>query len=463
MTDRRLAVVVLAAGKGTRMRSDLPKVLHRVAGKSLLAHVLDALAPLAAARTVVVVGPGMESVNAAAAPHPTVVQEERLGTGHALLCAKPALRDLIAPDCDVLVVFGDTPLVTPATFEALAEATAGAGGRRGPRPKLVLLGFHAADPTGYGRIVTDGRGTPLRIVEHKDANREERRIDLCNGGLMLGQSDVLFDLLVQVGNDNAKGEYYLTDLAEMFRAAGHPTAAVEVPEEEIMGINARAELAAAEAVMQRRLRERAMEGGATLVDPATVWLTADTRLGRDVVIQPNVVFGPGVRVGDGAEIRSFSHLEGVDVGPDAVVGPFARLRPGAVLGRGSRIGNFVEVKNAVLEEGAKANHLTYIGDATVGSKANVGAGTITCNYDGFGKHRTNIGKGAFIGSNTALVAPVSIGDRAIVAAGSTVTKDVPGDALVIERAEEKVYDRAAEHFRAKRARDKARETESEGG
>lgn len=443
------------------MHSDLPKVLHRIAGKSLLAHVLDSLAPLKASRTVVVVGPGMDAVTAAAVPHPTVVQEERLGTGHAVLCAKAALHDLIGPDCDLLVVFGDTPLITPTTFEALAEATAVEETRQQPRPKLVLLGFRADDPTGYGRIVTNGRGMPLRIVEHKDANTEERRIDLCNGGLMLGQSNLLFDLLAQVGNDNAKGEYYLTDLAGLFREAEHPTAVVEVAEEEVMGINARAELAAAEAVVQRRLRDRAMEGGATLVDPSSVWLTADTRLGSDVVIQPNVFFGPGVRVGDGAEIRSFSHLEGVDVGPEAIVGPFARLRPGAVIGRGAHIGNFVEIKNAVLEDGAKANHLTYIGDASVGAKANVGAGTITCNYDGFGKHHTSIGKGAFIGSNSSLVAPVSIGDGAIVAAGSTVTKDVPDDALAIERAEEKVFDRAAQHFRAKKARDKAQKAKKE--
>jgi len=428
MTDSRLAVVVLAAGKGTRMKSTRPKVLQPLAGRPLLRYVLDAVAPLAPADEIVVIGPDMAAVADAAAPVATVVQEQQLGTGHAALVACRALDGFRRPGDHVLVVFGDTPLITGETLGALVAARAGE-----PRPELVLLGFESARPTGYGRILRDAAGRPTRIVEEKDASAEERKITLCNGGLMLADAARLPVLLEQVGSDNAKGEHYLTDLAGLAHDAGLATAVVEGSEQEVMGINSRAELAAAEAVMQGRLRARAMDQGAHLVDPSAVWLAADTRLAPDVTVEPGVVFGLGVTVDEGATIRAFSHLEGCRVGAGCTVGPFARLRPGTQLGEGARIGNFVETKNLEMGAGAKANHLTYLGDASVGAGANVGAGTITCNYDGFVKSRTEIGAGAFIGSNSALVAPVKIGDGAYVGSGSVVTKDVPADALALGR------------------------------
>ena len=445
MTDSRLAVVVLAAGKGTRMKSDLPKVAHKLAGKAMLHHVLDAIAALDPAKLVVVVGPDMALVEDLARPHQTVVQAPQAGTGHAVLMARDALAAFQAPGHDLLVAFGDTPLITAQTFAALLEA------RRGPAaPALVLLGFRPGDPTGYGRIKLDPERRPVGIVEERDASDAERRIGLCNGGLMLGDAGVMFELLDRVGNDNAKGEYYLTDIAALAHAAGYATAVVETSEDEIMGINSRDELAVAEAVMQTRLRGEAMAAGTTLTDPTTVWLSADTRFGRDVVVHPNVFFGPGVRVGDRAEIRSFCHLEGAAIGADAIIGPFARLRPGTVLGPEAHIGNFVEIKNAVLDQGAKANHLAYVGDADIGARANIGAGTITCNYDGFAKHRTVVGAGAFIGTNTALVAPVTVGEDAITGAGSVITEDVPARDLAVTRARQENINQGAARYRAKR-------------
>jgi bifunctional UDP-N-acetylglucosamine pyrophosphorylase/glucosamine-1-phosphate N-acetyltransferase len=448
----KLAVVMLAAGQGTRMKSALPKVLHRIAGRTMLDHVLDTVTALSPERIVVVVAPDMPAVAEAASARPgghvrTVVQDRQLGTGHAVTCAKAALAGYHGPrgTGDVLVVYGDVPLLTPATLQSLYARRQGENA-----PDLLGLAFRPADPAHYGRFVLDARGNVERIVEYNDASPAERAIGVCNAGVVLGRAAVLFSLLEQVQPNNVKGEYYLTDLFALAAAAGHRTGIGEADAEEVMGINSRGELAAAEAVVQRRLRAAALAGGATLVDPASVWLSTDTRLGRDVTVQPNVFFGPGVTVGDGAEIRAFCHIEGATIEAGATIGPYARLRPGTVVGPGARIGNFVETKNAILGAGAKANHLTYLGDTQVGAKANIGAGTITCNYDGFGKHRTQIGEGAFIGSNTALVAPVRIGKGAIVGAGSTITEDVPADAMAIGRGPQTIKAGAAKRFRDQR-------------
>ncbi|WP_299437487.1 bifunctional UDP-N-acetylglucosamine diphosphorylase/glucosamine-1-phosphate N-acetyltransferase GlmU [uncultured Rhodospira sp.] len=436
MTHSDLAAIVLAAGQGTRMRSRRPKVAHPLAGRPLLGHVLDTLDALGAGRRVVVVGPDMPEVQAIAAPAPTVEQAERLGTAHATLQARPALDD---PPGTVLILYGDTPLIRPDTLRAMVDARAEAA--------LVVLGFRAADPTGYGRLVTGADGGLDAIVEHKDASEAQRAITLCNSGVMAVDGRLLFPLLERVGNDNAKGEYYLTDIVALARADGHRCAVVEGNEAEMLGINDRAQLAAAERVVQDRLRAAAMAGGVTMTDPASVFLSMDTRFGQDVSVGPFCVFGPGVTLGDDVEIKGFCHFEGCEVAAGAVLGPYARLRPAAIVGEGAHIGNFVEVKKATVEAGAKVNHLTYIGDARVGAKANVGAGTITCNYDGFGKYHTDIGAGAFIGSNSALVAPVKIGDGAIIGAGSAITKDVPADALALTRAPQTTKERWAAMFR----------------
>ncbi|MEQ9608874.1 MAG: bifunctional UDP-N-acetylglucosamine diphosphorylase/glucosamine-1-phosphate N-acetyltransferase GlmU [Kiloniellaceae bacterium] len=450
MSDRKLAVVVLAAGKGTRMKSDLPKVLHPVAGRPMLSHVLASAAALAPAETVVVVAPGMADVEAAAAPSRCAVQDRALGTGHAVAAAREALAPLLAQGAaDLLVVFGDCPLMTSETLQQMLDAR-----RRPDAPDIVGLAFRPEDPAAYGRVILDDAGHIEKIVEFADADTAQRQIGLCNAGLVIGDAALLFDFIGRLRSHNAQGEYYLTDIFGLAHAEGRPAGVVECPPEETLGVNSRADLALVESVMQRRLRRRVMAEGATLIDPETVWLSADTRLGRDVTVHPSVFFGPGVTVGDRVEIRSFCHLEGAEVGDDVVLGPFARLRPGAKLGRAAHVGNFVEIKNAVLGEGAKANHLTYLGDATVGEGSNVGAGTITCNYDGFLKHRTTIGAKVFIGSNTALVAPVSIGDGALIAAGSTITEDVPADAVAVERSAQQVREGAAARFREKRLAEK---------
>ena len=443
---RQLAAVILAAGQGTRMKSARPKVLHPLAGRSMVRHVLAAVAPLKPDRTVVVVAPGMDAVAREVAPASTAVQDRPLGTGHAVRAARSALRGFAG---DVLVIYGDTPLIRPTTLKAMLRA------RRARRPAdLVALGFRAADPKAYGRLILDDAGRPLRIVEARDASAAERAVDLCNAGPMLADARRLFDLLGRIGNRNAQREYYLTDLVALARAQGLATALVEASEAEVQGINSRSELAAAELALQKHYRAAAMANGATLVDPDTVWFAADTRLGRDVTIEPNVVFGPGVTVGNNVRIRAFSHLEGARTAPGAIVGPFARLRPGAAIETDAHIGNFVEVKNARIERGAKVNHLTYIGDARVGARANVGAGTITCNYDGFAKHFTDIGRDAFIGSNTALVAPVKVGAGAVIGAGSVIARDVPRDALAVERAEQKVLPGGAARLRARKRKAK---------
>ncbi|MBC7137017.1 MAG: bifunctional UDP-N-acetylglucosamine diphosphorylase/glucosamine-1-phosphate N-acetyltransferase GlmU [Oceanibaculum nanhaiense] len=436
-----VAAVILAAGKGTRMKSDLPKVLHPIAGRPMIRHLLATVEALSPARIVVVTGREGEAVAQAVAPHATALQDPPLGTGHAVMAALPALEGFNRGT--VLTLAGGDPFVSEATLRAmLAKREAGAA--------VVVVGFRPADPARYGRLVTDAAGGLDRIVEFADASPEERSISLCNGGYMAIDAALLRDLLGAIGNDNAKGEYYLTDIVVAARARSQSCAVVECPEAEVMGIDTRMDLAAAEKIAQQALRRRAMENGATLTDPDSVHLCWDTKLGRDVTIGPFCVFGPGVTVADKVDIRAFSHLEGATVESGAIVGPYARLRPGAVIGPDAHVGNFVEVKNASLGKGAKANHLTYLGDASIGAGSNIGAGTITCNYDGFAKHRTEIGAGVFIGSNSALVAPVSVGDGAMVAAGSTITKDVPADALSVARGKQTDIAGAAKRFRDKR-------------
>ncbi|MRG72146.1 bifunctional UDP-N-acetylglucosamine diphosphorylase/glucosamine-1-phosphate N-acetyltransferase GlmU [Alphaproteobacteria bacterium HT1-32] len=447
MAATDIAVIVLAAGHGTRMKSRKPKVLHSIAGRPMLQHVIATAEALDPSDIVVVVGPDMWEVEVASEPHKTVEQSERLGTGHAALQAK---RKLGGFDGDVLIMFGDSPLISPETLQDMIDLR-----RSEESPVVVVLGFRPEDPGPYGRLILDEDGGLERIVEAKDATPEELMTDLCNSGVMCVEGSVLFDMLGAIDKDNAQGEYYLTDIVRIAREAGGDCAVVEGDEEEMLGVNNRVHLAQAEAAVQYRMRIAAMEAGATLQDPDSVHFSWDTKLGRDVTVGPHVVFGPGVRVRHNAEIRAFSHLEGVTIDEWAQVGPFARLRPGARIGKAARVGNFVEVKNAVVEEGAKINHLSYIGDARVGEGANIGAGTITCNYDGYLKSHTDIGAGAFIGSNSALVAPVSIGAGAIIGAGSTITKDVEADAIAVERAPQKSLAGAALKFRDRKSAEKA--------
>jgi bifunctional UDP-N-acetylglucosamine pyrophosphorylase / glucosamine-1-phosphate N-acetyltransferase len=429
MTQSGSLAIVLAAGKGTRMKSALPKVLHRIAGASMLSHALGAAKAADVSRICLVVGPDMQEVGAAAtALDPKLevfVQSEQLGTADAVRAARKAFQSF---DGDVLVLYGDTPLLRPETIAAVRrELGAGAD--------LAVLGFETENPTGYGRLLLDARGSLAGIREEKDATPAERALKLCNSGIMAFRSSKTLEaLLGRIGNQNAKREFYLTDAVALARADGLDAQVVLADSDEVLGVNSRAELAHAEAIMQQRLRARIMTEGATLVAPETVFLSHDTRVGKDVTIEPHVVIGPGVVIEDGATIRAFSHIEGARVGQSTIVGPFARLRPGAALAKDAHVGNFVEIKQAEIGEGAKVNHLTYIGDASVGAGANVGAGTITCNYDGFAKHRTEIGAGAFIGSNTALVAPVKVGEGAYIGSGSVISKDVSPDALALTRA-----------------------------
>jgi bifunctional UDP-N-acetylglucosamine pyrophosphorylase / glucosamine-1-phosphate N-acetyltransferase len=431
MSRSRFAAIILAAGEGTRLKSARSKVLHTVAGQPMIRHVLDALQPLAPVAAVVVVGRDMDDVARTVTPAATAIQSPPRGTADAVRAARPALAErLAAGDIDtVLVLFGDTPLLRSQTLGALLEAR-----RQAPGAAVAVAGMRPADLGPYGRLVQDRDGGLVRIVEARDAGPEERAIGLCNGGIMAIDARHLFSLVDRIGNDNAKREFYLTDLVALARDEGLPCRVVELPAEEVLGVNTRAELAEAERLMQQRLRRRAMDGGVTLIAPETVFLAADTRLGRDVVIEPNVFFGPGVTVADRVTIRAFSHIEGAEIAEGASVGPFARLRPGTVLEADAHVGNFVEVKASRLGAGVKASHLSYLGDSEVGAGTNIGAGTITCNYDGFNKMRTTIGAHAFIGSHSALVAPVTVGDGAYVATGSIVTADVPADALTIARA-----------------------------
>ena len=436
MSTQDLAVVVLAAGMGTRMRSALPKVLHPLAGRPMINHVLATVEALDAARTVVVIGPDRDDVAEVVSPHTTVVQADRLGTGHAVQQAEAVLKDFTG---DVLVMYGDTPLISLETIAAMRAVRQG-------ESKLVVLGFEPAEPGAYGRLITGPEGLE-RIVEAKDATAEELAVPVCNSGLILAESPLLFDFLGQVTNDNAKGEYYLTDVPALARSAGHRCDVVMGSEAELLGINSRVDLAAAEAVVQDDLRRKAMEGGATLVDPMSVYFSWDTALGQDVTIGPNTVFGPGVCVADNVTIHAHCHLEGAKVADGAEVGPYARLRPGAEIGPGAKIGNFVEVKKAIVEAGAKVNHLSYIGDARVGSGANIGAGTITANYNGVYKSQTDIGAGASTGSNSVLVAPVTIGDGAIIGAGAVIRSDVPANAIATSASNQTSKPDAADRYR----------------
>ena len=435
-----IAAIILAAGKGTRMKSDLHKVLHPIAGRPMLLHLAASVAALDPARTVVVTGAGREQVEAAVSPLgiATALQAEQLGTGHAVAQAEAALAGF---EGDVLILYGDVPLVSTATMQAMLDRL-----NAEDAPVAVVLGFRPTDAGAYGRIIAED-GVIAKMVEFKDATPAERAVDLCNSGLMAVRSADLFALLARVGNDNAAGEYYLPDIVMLAAADGRRSAVIETGATEVAGVNSRGELAGVEAAWQQQRRAQAMADGATLIAPETVWFAHDTAIGRDVVIEPNVVFGPGVTVGDGALLHAFSHIEGAQIGAKAEVGPFARLRPGAVMGEKSKIGNFVEMKKAVLGAGAKASHLTYLGDAEVGAGANIGAGTITCNYDGFFKYKTVIGAGAFIGSNSALVAPVTIGAGAIVGAGSVITADVGADALALVRPPQMIKSGWAARFR----------------
>ena len=446
MNDVPFSVVILAAGQGTRMRSDRHKVLHPIADKPMLLHLLDTVDGLGAARRVVVVGKGREQIEAALAGRgvTTAIQAEQKGTAHAVLMAREALAGAEGP---VLVLYGDTPFVTAATLGRMLERLAAAD-----RPGVVVLASSLDDGKTYGRVILGQSDRISKMVEYKDANEAERAVRLCNSGMMAVDGDALFGWLQTIGNDNAGHEYYLPDVVMAAMRDGRHPVVIEGEPFETAGVNSRAELAHLELDWQRRRREQALDEGATLIDPESVWFSADTRLGRDCTIEPHVVFGPGVSIADGATIHAFCHIEGASIASGCSVGPFARLRPGAVMGAGAKVGNFVEMKKASLGEGAKINHLSYVGDASIGAKANIGAGTITCNYDGFSKHRTEIGAGAFIGSNSALVAPVSIGAGAIVGAGSVITKSVEADALAITRAAQKGLAGWAARFRAKHMR-----------
>ncbi len=427
--NRDIAVVILAAGQGSRMLSDLPKVLHKVGAVPMVGHALAAAASLNPARTIVVAGHGADLVTRAVTrldPEAQIaLQAEQLGTGHAVAQALPQLDGF---EGRVIVLYGDTPFIGEDTLAAMADHPA----------DVIVLGFEAADPGRYGRLVTDADGNLLRIVEFKDADDATRAIRLCNSGVMAADAGLLRRFVGQLGNNNASGEYYLTDVPGLAREAGYRAAVVTCDEAETLGVNSRAELARAEAIFQSRRRAQALEAGITLTAPDTVFFALDTQIGRDAIIGPNVVFGPGVTIESEAEILAFCHLEGCHVSSGATVGPFARLRPGAELGGDVHVGNFVEIKNAVLDEGVKVGHLTYLGDAHVGERTNIGAGTITCNYDGVMKHRTEIGRDAFIGSDTMLVAPVSIGDGAMTGSGSVITMDVPAEALALGRAKQVV-------------------------
>ena len=447
MTDtRRFAVVILAAGQGTRMRSDTHKVLHPIASRPLLLHLLDRVDAVGADKRVVVVGKGREQVEAAIAGRDVTVavQAEQKGTGHAVQQAETALADYDGP---VLILYADTPFVEADTLRRMIDRLDGDGG-----PGVVVLASQPADPLKYGRIILGEGDRIAKMVEYKDATDEERAVRLCNSGMMAVRSADLFRWLSQVGNDNAAQEFYLPDIVNIAAAEGREAVVIEGDPYEAAGVNSRAELAHLELEWQRRRREQALDEGATLIDPESVWFAYDTRLGRDVTVEPHVVFGPGVEVADGAMIHAFSHIEGAIIGAKASIGPFARIRPGTRLADRTKVGNFVELKKAEVGEGAKVNHLSYVGDASVGERANVGAGTITCNYDGFGKYRTVIGAGAFIGSNTALVAPVTIGAGAVIGAGSVITEDVEADSLALERAEQKGISGWARRFRERMTR-----------
>ena len=447
MSGRTSLTIVLAAGEGTRMRSSVPKVLHPVAGQSLLAHVLSAAPAGAGTSLAVVIGPGHQAVADEArrcrADAETFVQRDRKGTAHAVLAA----RDALARGADDLIIaFGDTPLISAATFERLRAAL-----KQGTA--LAVLGFRAADPTGYGRLLVEG-GRLMAIREQAEASAAEREVTLCNAGIIAFDGRNALSIIEKIGNANSKGEYYLSDAVAVVRDLGLEAVVIETSEDEVRGINTKAQLAETESVMQARLRKAALDAGVTLIAPETVYLATDTTFGKDVTIEPFVVIGAGVSIADGAVIHSFSHIVQSSIGKEASVGPYARLRPGTSLGEGAKIGNFVETKAATLEAGVKVNHLSYVGDAHVGANANIGAGAITCNYDGFGKHKTEIGAGAFIGTNSSLVAPVKIGKGAYVGSGSVITREVPDDAMAVERSQQTNRADGAKRYREIKTRAK---------
>ncbi|WP_420961762.1 bifunctional UDP-N-acetylglucosamine diphosphorylase/glucosamine-1-phosphate N-acetyltransferase GlmU [Brucella sp. IR073] len=447
MTSRTCLSIILAAGEGTRMKSDLPKVLHKIAGLPLVCHVAKAIRGAGEGDIALIVGRGADAVKAAVEQAPNVSayeQKERLGTAHAVLAAREAIARGYD---DLLVVFGDTPLIEDcALIDARNKLAEGFD--------IVVMGFRPVNPTGYGRLIEEN-GKLIAIREEKDATDSERSINFCNGGLMALKGVHALTLLEKVRNDNAKGEYYLTDIVEIAHRDGLRVTAIEVPVDNVIGINTRVELAEAEAIWQQRKRRSVMLSGVTLIAPETVFFSHDTQIEPDVLIEPNVFFGPDVHIASGAVIHAFSHIEGARVGPDVEIGPFARLRPGADLAEKAKVGNFCEVKNAIVEKGAKINHLSYIGDASIGAGANIGAGTITCNYDGYNKSKTEIGAGTFIGSNTSLVAPVSVGDNAYVASGSVITENVPANALAFGRARQVIKEGRATVLREKYAAIKA--------
>ncbi len=442
MVSQKLAILVLAAGNSTRMKSSVSKVLHPVGGRALIGHVLAMAHDLSPAQTYVVLGKDMDPIAEAIAPIPTIIQDPPLVTGHAVQCAAGALSDF---DGRLLVVYGDTPLLLPATIDAMLGA--------GSDADIVVLGFRPEDPAAYGRLIIDKNHHLDAIVEFADANKKQKALNLCNSGVMLLNSPACWAQLDLLNNDNQKGEYYLTDLVEIARSQGGKCLVVEADADELLGVDSRQDLANAEGVFQHRMRVRAMQDGVTLMEPDSVYFSFDTKLARDVTVAPHVVFGPGVTVEENVQIEAFSHIEGAYIGAGSRIGPFARLRPGADIGQDVHIGNYVEVKKSRIDDGAKANHLAYIGDAHVGAATNIGAGTITANYDGFNKHRTDIGAGVSIGSNTVLVAPVTIEDGAVIGASSTIASDVRKDDLVVVRADRKDVEGGGERFRAARKKE----------
>ena len=447
MASRTCLAIILAAGEGVRMKSALPKAMHPIGGRPMLGYVLDAAAEGGAGSIAVVIGPKAEIVRefvGKAAPGATThVQAERRGTGHAVLAAREAIAK---GHDDVLVLYGDTPLITGGSLQRIrAELAAGAD--------VVVVGFRPANPAGYGRLIEDG-GRLTAIVEEKDATPAQRKVGFVNGGIIGFRGTGMLALLDRIDTKNAQGEYYLTDAVAHANQAGKRVQALEVDADEVAGVNDRQQLSHAEGLFQKVMRETAMAEGATMIAPSTVWFSYDTKIGKDVTIEPNVFFGPGVTIADGVTIRANSHIEGATIASDAIIGPFARLRPGADIGANAHIGNFVEVKNTTVGEGAKANHLAYLGDAEVGARTNIGAGTITCNYDGFDKHRTTIGADVFVGSNTALVAPVTVGDGANIAAGSVITHDVAADALAVARARQEDKPGWAKGYRERKVAEK---------
>ncbi|MDO9415435.1 bifunctional UDP-N-acetylglucosamine diphosphorylase/glucosamine-1-phosphate N-acetyltransferase GlmU [Pararhizobium sp.] len=454
--QRSCLAIVLAAGESTRMKSSMSKVLHPVGNRPMIAHVMNALAAAGIGSAALVVGRDADAVEAAARiggiDVTSVLQKERLGTGHAVLAAA---GEIARGYDDIIVVFGDTPLITDAPLTQARKALADGN-------DVVVIGFQTKDPTGYGRLIVEN-GALVAIREHKDASDEEKKITYCNGGVMAINGAKATALLQQIGNANAKGEYYLTDLVEIVRASGGKAIAVEAPETELTGCNNRAELAVIERIWQDRRRHELMVSGVSMVAPETVFLSFDTQIGQDVLIEPNVVFGPGVRIDSGAVIHAFCHIEGAHVSTGATVGPYARLRPGANLAEGSKVGNFCEVKQAEIGAGAKVNHLTYIGDAVVGAHSNIGAGTITCNYDGINKHKTVIGENAFVGSNSSLVAPVTVGSGAYVASGSVITRNVPDDAVAFGRARQENMEGRASVIRERSLAIKAARQKAKAG